>query len=98
MTKCTLKNVNVFAAKHEAFDCNGTLEGKWMHHAPLAGMMSDSDQIKAFDSMFHDMDDVYVIRSYNTPIAAWNNRDGWWVSKEGYTTTTKRHFRALNIN
>lgn len=98
MKKVTLKNVNVFAAKREAFDCNGTLKGDWAHYAPLTGKMNDIEDIKSFDSMFHNVDDTFVIKSYETPIAAWNSRDGWWLGKSGYTQTTKRHIRALNIN
>lgn len=31
----------------------------------------------------------YVVFSYATPIAWYSNRDGWHVTKEGYSMTTK---------
>lgn len=97
MKKITLKNVNVFAAKHEAFNCNNTLRGDWTKRKPMTGKMNDSEQIKILDSFFHGGDDTFVIKSYETPIAAWNKTNGWWISGVGYTNTTKRHLRALNL-
>ena len=98
MKKATLKNVNVFAAQHVPFDCNGTLKGDWTFNKPMTGKMNDSEQIKILDSWFDCGDDTFVIKSYDTPIAAWNKTNGWWVNPAGYTQTTKRHKTALNIN
>lgn len=98
MKKVTLKNVNVFAAQHVPFDCNGTLKGDWTFNKPMTGKMTDSNDIKILDSWFHCGDDTFVIKSYETPIAAWNKTNGWWVGHEGFSQSTKRHKTALNIN
>lgn len=97
MKKVTLKNVNVFAAQHMPFDCNGTLKGDWTFRKPMTGKMNDPEQIKILDSWFHCGDDTFVIKSYETPIAAWNKTNGWWINPAGYTNTTKRHKSALNL-
>lgn len=97
MIKCNLKTVRNHVAKHESFKCNETLKGDWSMRKPMTGKMRDIDNIKSLDSMFHCGDDTFVIKSYETPIAAWNQTNGWWLSNEGHSQITKRHMSAIRM-
>ena len=94
--KVNLKTVRNAVSKRKAFNCNGTLTGDWTFRKPLTGKMSP-DSIKEFDGMFLNNDDTFIIKSYDTPIAAWNKTYGWWIGKEGHSVTTKRHISALGL-
>lgn len=97
MIRTNLRNVHNHAAKHEAFNCNNTLTGDWTLNYPLTGAIRDRENIKALDRMFHDGEDTFVIKSYDTPIAAWNKSNGWWINPEKYSVTTSRHMSSLGL-
>lgn len=64
---------------------------------PMTGMMRERENIKGLDSMFLGGDDTFVIKSYATPVAAWNSRFGWWINPEKYSVTTSRHMSSLGL-
>lgn len=95
MKRVTLKTVHTAAKNLEPFKCNETLIGEWKKSPGLTGIMNNPEDIKSYDSWFKTGYDVFVIKSYDTPIMAWNKSYGWWVSSNGYTQTTKRHLSSL---
>lgn len=97
MIRTNLRNVRLHAKKHEAFNCNGTLVGDWTFNKPMTGKMKDRENIKTLDRMFHNGEDTFVIKSYETPVAAWNKSNGWWINPEEYSVTTSRHMSSLGL-
>lgn len=92
--KVNLKTVRNAVSKRKAFNCNGTLTGDWAFRKPLTGRMHP-DSVKEFDGMFLNNDETFIIKSYDTPIAAWNKTYGWWISADKHSVTTSRHQSAI---
>lgn len=58
----------------------------------LHGRLTDEDlaEWRALCDHVHGDQQVYVIRSYVTPIA-WDGPDGWHIVTEGFSVTTRVH-------
>lgn len=96
VVRCNLRTVRNAIANFQDFLCNKTLSGEWVSSKPMTGQMRP-DTIREMDGMFLKGNKFFVVKSYATPIAVYNPAIGWWISKEGYSVTTKRHISALGL-
>lgn len=94
--KVNLKTVRNAVKNLQDFRCNSTLTGDWVNRKPMTGRMSP-EMVREMDGMFLKGNEFFVVKSYETPIAVYNPAIGWWISKEGYSVTTKRHISALGL-
>ena len=98
VTRATMADA---VADRAPFTYNRSAAGEWVGatRATLAasGLGSVLDRAEAAELAAHvegAAAGVYLIRSYNTPLAAYVPGVGWWTWNRPYTSTTNRH-RAL---
>lgn len=95
MIRCNLKTVRNHVAKREEFRCNETLIGK-KENDPGFGWAKKTMGGVSLANHLLDSRDNFVIYSYDTPIAVFNNK-GWWKNPDKYSVTTSRHMGSLGI-
>lgn len=78
----------------EEFDCN-TMSGRWIerwHNG--TGELSDDEAY-----MFHEHHDgpMYVVYSFETPIAWWTEANGWYRVNQKISPATSKHQGRLYL-
>lgn len=88
MAKATLREIPALIAKREAFEGN-SMKAEVHPAVVFAGKLNDSE--RAVLNAENPYDIVYVVYSYETPIA-WVRRDGsTYTVKQRFSVTTSKH-------
>lgn len=95
MIRCNLKTVRNHVAKREEFKCNESLRGEWNFFLNI-GEASRGIGMEMQNHILGN-DNNFIIYSYDTPIAIWNDNKGWWKNDEHYSVTTSRHMSAISM-
>ena len=96
----TLKSTGVGVAvsiqRREDFKTRGALSASWLYYPPGYGRLNTSERI-ALDLSWVYGEGIYVVFSYETPIAWWTDRGGWHKVDQKFSRTTSKHQSNLYL-
>lgn len=79
--------IHYIATRHE-FTASA-LSGKEVRFTPRTGRL-ENQYAEKLVSDFNKMTALYVVYSYDTPIA-WHSIEGWFVVSQKFSSTTSKH-------
>ncbi len=100
MIRTSIKNSTVLIENREDFDA-GTLTGKWETLISWGRVIEAEDFFYYAlsrglrETVLRDHSRLYVIYSYQTPIAFYDPNYGWFISERTYSVTTARHITTV---
>ncbi len=90
-----------YISNRETFQTHGSMSGEYLSQfsASRTGRLPESHR-EVWELDYKASQDagtaMYVVRSYDTPIAWWTAHAGWFIPNEKYTqTTSTRHQSRL---
>lgn len=95
VNRCSLRHVHTLAHMREDFQCNGTLKGVNNPSQLSSGQLPAEWRGVFYSAM--DASDIYVVYSYQTPIA-WYANGIWTMPDVRYSVTTSRHQSSLHMD
>ena len=66
------------------------LSGKYKDYTPSAGRL-DREEYAKLTEISADQKFIYVVYSYDTPIAWHTDAQGWYVVEQKFSVTTSKH-------
>ena len=90
----TLRTIKDGITNRFEFRAPSTLSGEWEDGPLYMGRMS-SDEQDRMRKTTRDVWIVYVVRSYNTPIAWYVAGSGWHITTDKHSATTNHHTRII---
>jgi len=90
----TFAKINNAVENRVPFKANGSLDGV-DYYISTIGYLPETYAAMFYDHAKHGAVDMYIVRSYFTPIAWWTEAHGWIVPRVSYSVTTSQHQTAV---
>lgn len=97
ITRCTRRDMHLAVAGLEEFTYNRSASGTWtVGHCVWRGQLNPELRKSLEGFIGHRDQEVYVVYSYETPIAVYLPNKGWWINSDKYSATTSNHQSMTN--
>ena len=84
------KDAEHYIAKRRQFTASALRGDYCKGWVPDAGRLNAEEYTKLDQAARYDSEWVYVVWSYDTPIA-WHDSEGWYVVAQKFSQTTRKH-------
>lgn len=92
-SKNTRSTIQSAIRDHQSFKAPTTLTGEWSDYVGFTGYLGSEHQDILREHAKSGQ--VYIVRSYATPIAWYTERHGWYETGEKHSVTTTGHQSAI---
>ena len=97
ITRCTRRDMHLAVAGLEEFIYNKSATGTWTIGGHVRTGQLSHDMRRSLETFIADRNQgVYVVYSYETPIAVYLPNKGWWINSNKYSPTTSNHQSMTN--
>lgn len=77
------------------FKAPATLTGEWSDYVGFTGHLGS--ELQDLMRKHAKSGDIYIVRSYATPIAWYTEHHGWYETGEKHSITTTNHQHAISL-
>ena len=89
--RVTRRDAHEAVAAKQNFKYNESAHGEWTSDIIWTSQWNTAEEKDQIAEHIASASESYVVYSYQTPIAVWNENNGWWTTDRYFTRTTSTH-------